>query len=78
MLDAKTLADYQKDGAVPLRGVISPEWIARLREGVEENLNQPGPYAKHYTPEGNPGRFFGAGFFDQHVLVVKIDLGRAH
>ena len=59
MLDAKTLADYQKDGAVPLRGVISPEWIARLREGVEENLSHPGPYAKHYTPEGNPGRFFG-------------------
>ena len=59
MLDAKTLADYKKDGAVPLRGVISSEWIARLREGVEENLCHPGPYAKRYTPQGNPGMFFG-------------------
>ena len=25
----------------------------------EANLRQPGPYAKHNTPEGNPGRFFG-------------------
>jgi ectoine hydroxylase-related dioxygenase (phytanoyl-CoA dioxygenase family) len=59
MLDQHILADYKQDGAVPLRNVISTEWIARLREGIEENLRQPGPFAKRYTPEGNPGMFFG-------------------
>ena len=59
MIDQDTRTAYQRDGAVPLRQVVSMDWIERLREGVEENLRQPGPYAKHYTPEGNPGRFFG-------------------
>ncbi len=59
MIDQATKAAYHSDGAVPMRGVVSLAWIERLREGVEENLREPGPYAKHYTPEGSPGRFFG-------------------
>ena len=56
---ADTIAAYRRDGAVPLRGVIAPEWLARLETGVERNLREPGPYAKRYTPDGNPGLFFG-------------------
>jgi ectoine hydroxylase-related dioxygenase (phytanoyl-CoA dioxygenase family) len=59
MLDQQTLTAYQQDGAAVLRNVISLAWIERLREGVEQNLREPGPYAKHYTPAGNPGMFFG-------------------
>ena len=59
MLDQQTLTAYQQDGATVLRNVISLAWIERLREGVEQNLREPGPYAKHYTPAGNPGMFFG-------------------
>jgi ectoine hydroxylase-related dioxygenase (phytanoyl-CoA dioxygenase family) len=59
MIDESSLQTYQHDGALCLRGVVAPEWIARLREGVDENLRSPGPFAKHYTPDGNPGMFFG-------------------
>ena len=59
MLDQQTLTAYQQDGAAVLRNVISLAWIERLREGVEQNLREPGPHAKHYTPAGNPGMFFG-------------------
>lgn len=59
MIDSSTLSAYQRDGAVVLRQVISPEWIERLREGVVQNLQEPGPFAKRYTPDGNPGMFFG-------------------
>jgi hypothetical protein len=59
MLDQQTLTAYQQDGAAVLRNAISPAWIERLREGVEQNLREPGPYAKHYTRPGNPGMFFG-------------------
>ncbi|MFN0164176.1 MAG: phytanoyl-CoA dioxygenase family protein [Burkholderiales bacterium] len=52
-------AAYAEDGVVCLRGIIEPHWISRLREGVEENMRTPGPYAKRYTPEGQPGFFFG-------------------
>ncbi|MEK9719503.1 MAG: phytanoyl-CoA dioxygenase family protein [Quisquiliibacterium sp.] len=59
MIDQNQIAQYRSDGVTCLRGVIGQRWIDALREGVEENLRAPGPYAKHYTPQGNPGRFFG-------------------
>jgi ectoine hydroxylase-related dioxygenase (phytanoyl-CoA dioxygenase family) len=59
MMDKETLSAYRQDGAVVLRNVISPEWIEHLREGVAQNLKEPGPFAKQYTPAGNPGMFFG-------------------
>ncbi len=59
MIDQATLNTYRSDGAVALRNIISAEWIERLRAGVAENMTQPGPFAKRYTPEGGPGLFFG-------------------
>ena len=59
MIDSATLKRYVQDGAIALRGVVPLNWIERLREGVQQNLQSPGPYAKRYTPEGNPGMFFG-------------------
>ena len=59
MINESTRQTYATDGVVCLRGIVAPEWIARLREGVEENLRVPGRYAKRYTPDGNPGGFFG-------------------
>jgi ectoine hydroxylase-related dioxygenase (phytanoyl-CoA dioxygenase family) len=58
-LAAETIASYRRDGAVVLRGVVSPEWIAALARGVERNLAEPGPYGKIYTPAGASGKFFG-------------------
>lgn len=49
---------FARDGVTVLRGVFT-DWVERLREGVEKNLDEPGPHARHYTPEGQPGRFFG-------------------
>ena len=59
IIDATTRQHYRTDGVVCLRGIIAPEWITRLREGVAENLQAPGRFAKRYTPEGQPGLFFG-------------------
>lgn len=50
---------YERDGAVCVRGAFSPDWIERLAKGIETNMAEPGPMAKHYTPEGKPGMFFG-------------------
>jgi ectoine hydroxylase-related dioxygenase (phytanoyl-CoA dioxygenase family) len=59
MIPAADLEAYERDGAVALRRVLAPEWIELLAAGVERNLKEPGPYAKRYTPAGNPGLFFG-------------------
>ncbi len=58
-LDDRDLATYRCDGAVCLRGVVSPDWVGRLRDGVAANLAEPGPYAQHYTPAENAGAYFG-------------------
>jgi ectoine hydroxylase-related dioxygenase (phytanoyl-CoA dioxygenase family) len=50
---------YQRDGVTCLRGLVGMQWIETLREGVEANLRSPGPWSKSYTPQGNPGGFFG-------------------
>jgi ectoine hydroxylase-related dioxygenase (phytanoyl-CoA dioxygenase family) len=58
-LDPETVEAFRRDGAVALRGVFAPEWIAALRDGVDRNMAEPGPYARGYTAEGRPGHFFG-------------------
>jgi ectoine hydroxylase-related dioxygenase (phytanoyl-CoA dioxygenase family) len=50
---------FRVDGAVALRGVFDADWIDLLRAGVDENMAAPGPYGKRYTPDGQPGFFFG-------------------
>ena len=54
-----TVEEYARQGAVCLHGVFDPAWLELLARGVERNLAAPGPFAKFYTPEGAPGRFFG-------------------
>ncbi len=58
-LDPRTVEEFRADGAAVLRGAIPPDWIEALRRGVARNMDAPGPYARHYTAAGAPGRFFG-------------------
>ncbi len=48
---------YQRDGALVLRGAFSG-WVERLREGFEQNLAEPGPFAIENVRAGESGRFF--------------------
>ncbi len=58
LLTDDRVADFQRHGAVVLRGVFA-DWVDTLRRGVDRNIADPGPYTRGYTPEGKPGRFFG-------------------
>ena len=49
--------DYARDGAVCLRGVLSPAEVARLREGIDANLAALSPRAKVASRPDDPGRF---------------------
>jgi ectoine hydroxylase-related dioxygenase (phytanoyl-CoA dioxygenase family) len=57
-LSADTIEEFNRNGAVVLRGVFS-DWIDTLRDGVEQNLAEPGEFGKVYTTEGEQGHFFG-------------------
>lgn len=57
-IDDKTIATYQQDGAVLLKGVFT-DWVEPLREGVQHNMANPGPFSKTYPPVNGGGAFFG-------------------
>ncbi len=59
VVTAETAAAYQRDGAVLLRGLLAPRWLDLLTAAVERNLAEPSDWASWYTPEGQPGQFFG-------------------
>ena len=50
---------FAGDGVVVLRDAVGPAWLALLGQGVERNLAEPSPWAQHYTPDDEPGQFFG-------------------
>jgi ectoine hydroxylase-related dioxygenase (phytanoyl-CoA dioxygenase family) len=47
---------FERDGAVWIPGLLSPAWIRLIAQGVQRNLNSPGPHA--FTAfEGQPGEY---------------------
>ncbi len=56
-VDAETVAAFQRDGAVVLRGVFAP-WVETIAEGIAQNMADPGPYAAENLKPGEAGRFF--------------------
>jgi len=51
------VAAFQADGAIVLRGILTPAQVAMLREGIEQNLAQPSPRAKVASRRDDPGFF---------------------
>ena len=56
-VSADTVADYQRDGAVLIKGLWA-DWVDLLRAGVARNMENPGPYASENLKPGEAGRFF--------------------
>jgi ectoine hydroxylase-related dioxygenase (phytanoyl-CoA dioxygenase family) len=56
-LPAHTVADYQRDGAVVLRGVLSPAEVATLTVGITHNLAHLSPLAQVASNPDDPGQF---------------------
>ena len=48
---------YQRDGVVLVRGLFA-DFVEELRNGVERNMAEPGPYASNNEKAGETGRFF--------------------
>ena len=57
-LPASLVADYQRDGAVVIRGALDAAELAVLERGIEANLAAPGPLAAVASAADDPGRFF--------------------
>jgi ectoine hydroxylase-related dioxygenase (phytanoyl-CoA dioxygenase family) len=51
------VAAFEADGAVVLRGVLTPTEVELLRAGIDENLAHPSPRAKVASSRDDPGWF---------------------
>jgi ectoine hydroxylase-related dioxygenase (phytanoyl-CoA dioxygenase family) len=67
-LSKQQIEDYQRDGAICLRGIFDTHWLESLAAGVEKNFRDPGPYNTVYTDKDNPG-----GFYDDYCNWQRID-----
>ena len=48
---------YARDGVVLIPGLLT-EWADTIRQGIETNMREPGPYAAENLHSGEQGRFF--------------------
>ncbi len=55
------IEDFEKDGAVCLRGVLDDDWVERMRRAVDRLTENPGPMRESYYPD-RPGDFFSEKF----------------
>jgi ectoine hydroxylase-related dioxygenase (phytanoyl-CoA dioxygenase family) len=56
-LSETTVADYQRNGAVVLRSVLSADQVALLTQGIEHNLAHLSPLAQVASRGDDPGTF---------------------
>jgi ectoine hydroxylase-related dioxygenase (phytanoyl-CoA dioxygenase family) len=52
------VADYQRDGAVCIRQLFTPDEVELLKTGIEANLANPSPRGMVASRPDDPGRFF--------------------
>ena len=52
------VADYQRDGAVCIRKLLTPDEVELLKAGIETNLAHPSPLGMVASRPDDPGRFF--------------------
>src|SRR3712207_916424 len=56
-VDQAQIDEFQRDGVVLLRGILSPDDVETLREGVDRNLADLSPLGMNATKPGEPGAF---------------------
>ena len=61
-ISSTDLEFFNRDGVICLRGVIAPDLIKVLAQGIDECLAQPGPKGRNFNADGSPGRFAGDVF----------------
>jgi ectoine hydroxylase-related dioxygenase (phytanoyl-CoA dioxygenase family) len=57
VVDAAVVETYRRDGAICLKGVLTPTEMETLRSGIDANLAAPSPRAKVASRPDDPGLF---------------------
>ncbi len=60
------VSSFLRDGAVPLRGVFSPQWVEAIRAGIDRSLREPSDFGQRLTGGG------GGAYFNDYCNWRKI------
>lgn len=71
-LPLTTATDYARQGAVVLRGVLSPEEVATLSRGIEHNLAHLSDLALVASQPDDPGRLVEDFCTWQHSALPRV------
>ena len=69
-IDESSIATFERDGAVILRGMIEPHWVDRMRGAVDTVLAQPTAMASELAKDTS-GRFYGDFFLWRHNVEFR-------
>ncbi len=65
----KTVKAYARDGVTVMRDIVDAATLDELREAVERDIADPGPFFHGYKPEDGQGQFHGNLRIWQHDSV---------
>ena len=71
VVDASTIEQYARDGAVVLRGAVDRLWLDLLADGVEHNRRHPSRWAHWYTSPDE-----AVGFWSDYVTWPDVEAYR--
>ncbi len=71
LVSSQAIDEYQNNGVVLLRNVVSRQTIDELSIALEENMKSPGIWANEYAANSQQGRFF-----DDYVNWSRFDAQR--
>lgn len=57
VVDAETVANYQRDGIVCIRGLLDPAEVEQARGAIQTVLDNPSPLAQEASGKDDPGSF---------------------
>jgi len=49
---------FQEDGAILLKNVFSPEWVEKVKQGIEKNLANPSQHSERLALKEGQGHYF--------------------
>ena len=58
MLSQSEINQFNRDGAVLIKGKFEKQWIEKLKNGINEDINNPSPrFERHTKDKDVPGYF---------------------
>ena len=66
------IVEYERDGAVAVRQVVSPQWLARLEASIERDIESPGRFYHDYVPDDGLGTFMTISGYGSTVQIFVI------